>query len=259
MKKLWLLFGLLTLLSFGTLLWIGTEIFREAPPIPKQVVATDGTVLIDDDEISKGQNVWQALGGMQIGSIWGHGSYVAPDWTADYLHREAEFVLDDLSNKEYSQNYAALDLEKQALIKQRMKTLMRTNNYDAATGKLTIEPVRAKAFQQNLQHYSEIFTNGNKDYAIQKNAQSDPEKLRLMNSFFFWTAWASAANRPDNTISYTSNFPSEPLVDNVPTGSTIIWTGVSVIVLIAGLGGMIWFFVSTREEENLTEFPNVIR
>ena len=132
---------------------------------------------------------------------------------------------------------------------------MRTNNYDAATGKLTIEPVRAEAFQQNLKHYSEIFTNGNKEYAIQKNAQSDPEKLRLMNSFFFWTSWASAANRPNNTISYTSNFPSEPLVDNVPTGSTIIWTGVSVIVLIAGLGGMIWFFVSTREEEKFDGVP----
>ncbi len=256
MKKLWLIFGFITILSFGTLLWIGTEIFREAPPIPVQVVTTDGTVLIDADEISKGQNVWQALGGMQIGSIWGHGSYIAPDWTADYLHREAEFVLDDLANKEYSQNYNALDLEKQALIKQRMKALVRTNNYDPATGKLTIEPVRAEAFQQNLKHYSEIFTNGNKEYAIQKNAQSDPEKLRLMTSFFFWTSWASAANRPNNTISYTSNFPSEPLVDNVPTGSTIIWTGVSVIVLIAGLGGMIWFFASTREEEKFDGVPD---
>ncbi len=255
MKKLWLLFGLITILSFGTLLWIGTEIFREAPPIPKQVVTTDGTVLIDDDEISKGQNVWQALGGMQIGSIWGHGSYVAPDWTADYLHREAEFILDDLANKEYSQDYAALHLEKQAFIKQRLKTMIRTNNYDATTGKLTIEPIRAEAFKQNLEHYSEIFTSGNKEYAIQKNSQSDPEKLRLMTSFFFWTSWASAANRPNNTISYTSNFPSEPLVDNVPTGSTIIWTGVSVIVLIAGLGGMIWFFVGTREEENFDGVP----
>ena len=112
MKKLWLIFGFITLLSFATLLWIGTEIFREAPPIPTQVVTTDGTVLIDDDEISKGQNVWQALGGMQVGSIWGHGSYVAPDWTADYLHREAEFVLDDLSNKEYGQNFAALESRK---------------------------------------------------------------------------------------------------------------------------------------------------
>ena len=93
MKKLWIMFGLIFVFSFAILLWIGTEIFREAPPIPTQVVTTDGKVLINESEILNGQNVWQAMGGMQIGSIWGHGSYVAPDWTADYLHREAVFIL----------------------------------------------------------------------------------------------------------------------------------------------------------------------
>lgn len=255
MKRIWLAFGFISLLSFGTLIWIGTEIFREAPPIPRQVVTTDGTVLIDEDEISKGQNVWQALGGMQVGSIWGHGSYVAPDWTADYLHHEAEFVLDDLSNKEFGKTYATLSLEEQAFIKQRMKTMLRTNNYDEASGKLSIETVRAEAFEQLLKRYTDIFTNGNKEYAIHKNAQSDPEKLRLMTSFFFWTSWASAANRPNNTISYTSNFPSEPLIDNVPTSSSIIWTGVSIIALIAGIGIMVSFFVGTHALEDYKEVP----
>ncbi len=255
MKKLWLIFGFIIFVSFATLLWIGTEIFREAPPIPTQVVTTDGKVLIDEGEISNGQNVWQALGGMQVGSIWGHGSYVAPDWTADYLHSEAVFILNDLSNKEFGKDHSALDLEQQAVIKQRLKTMLRTNNYDAATGKLTIEPVRAEAFEENLKRYTDVFSNGNVDYAIQKDAQSDPKKLRQMNAFFFWTAWASAANRPNQTISYTSNFPSEPLVDNVPTSSTIIWTGVSVIALIAGIGGMIWFFVAMRKDEPYEDVP----
>lgn len=255
MKKLWLIFGFIIIVSFATLLWIGTEIFREAPPIPTQVVTTDGKVLIDEGDISNGQNVWQALGGMQVGSIWGHGSYVAPDWTADYLHNEAEFILKDLSNKEFSKDFAALDLEQQAVIKQRLKTMLRTNNYDASTGKITIESVRAEAFEENLKRYTDVFANGNTDYAIQKNAQSDPKKLRQMTAFFFWTSWASAANRPNQTISYTSNFPSEPLVDNVPTSSTIIWTGVSVIALIAGIGGMIWFFVAMRKEESFENVP----
>ena len=41
------------------------------------------------EEIQRGQAVWQSTGGMQQGSIWGHGGYVAPDWSADWLHREA--------------------------------------------------------------------------------------------------------------------------------------------------------------------------
>ena len=91
MKKLWLIFIAIFVFSFAILGWVGTEIFRQAPPIPREVVTTEGQVLIGPEEISNGQNVWQAMGGMESGSIWGHGSYVAPDWSADYLHREAVF------------------------------------------------------------------------------------------------------------------------------------------------------------------------
>ena len=256
MKKLWILFGFVFVLSFATLLWIGTEIFREAPPIPTQVVTTDGKVLIPEGEISNGQNVWQALGGMQIGSIWGHGSYVAPDWTADYLHREALFVLDHISNDEFGKTYESLESKDKASIRQQMQEMIRTNTFDSASGKLTIDPIRAKAFEENLKYYSDIFANGNSDFAIQRDAQSDPKKLRQMTAFFFWTSWASATNRPNQTSSYTSNFPSEPLVGNFPTGSTVIWTGVSVIVLIAGIGGMIWFFAGMKREEDFTDAPD---
>ncbi len=256
MKKLWIILIAVFLFSFVILGWVGTEIFRQAPPIPAQVVTTDGKVLIGDGEVLDGQNVWQAMGGMQVGSIWGHGSYVAPDWTADYLHRESLFILNEWSQSGFSKPYDALESEQQAALRQRLQNLMRTNTHDAATNKITLDPIRARAFEDNLKHYSEIFTNGNKDYAIQKNAQSDVKKLRNLNSFFFWTAWASAANRPDNTISYTSNFPSEPLVGNVPTSSAIVWTGVSVIMLIAGIGAMVWFYAGWHQHTTSPDTPD---
>jgi len=64
------------------------------PPIPDRVVSTDGMVVIASGEIERGQAVWQTMGGMSVGSIWGHGAYVAPDWTADWLHRECTSLLD---------------------------------------------------------------------------------------------------------------------------------------------------------------------
>ena len=256
MKKLWLLFIAVFIFSFAILGWVGLEIFREAPPIPRQVVTTDGRVLIPEEDIMNGQNVWQAMGGMQVGSIWGHGSYVAPDWTADYLHREAVFILDEWSNQEFGNRYDDLTSEQAAVMQQRLEDTIRTNRYDAATGQLTVNPVRARAFEDNLAHYSQIFSQGSKEYAIHANAQSDPVKLRQLNAFFFWTAWASAANRPDNTISYTSNFPSEPLVGNFPTSSSIIWTGVSVILLIASLGAMVWFYAGWHKEVDPRNTPD---
>ncbi|MGD9648887.1 MAG: nitric-oxide reductase large subunit, partial [Pirellulales bacterium] len=82
MQRLWLLFALVMVLSFAVLGWIGTRIYQEKPPLPADVVDTKGTVVITGADIVAGQNVWQSMGGMEVGSIWGHGSYVAPDWTA---------------------------------------------------------------------------------------------------------------------------------------------------------------------------------
>ena len=256
MKKLWLILGAVCLLSFGVLGFIGAEIFRQAPPIPNQVLTTDGKVLIAPEQISDGQNVWQSMGGMEVGSIWGHGSYVAPDWTADYIHREAVFILDKWAGQESGQSYGALSKEQQASLKARLQEILRKNTYDPATGNLMIDPIRAEAFEENLAHYTSVFTEGRTEYAIQRGAQQDQAKLRQLVSFFFWTAWASTANRPDNTISYTSNFPSEPLVGNVPTSSAVVWTGVSVILLIASLGAMVWFYAGWHRPTDERDTPD---
>ncbi len=257
MRNLWIILIAVFVFSFAILGWVGSEIFRQAPPIPVEVVSTDGSVVIPAGDIENGQNVWQAMGGMQVGSIWGHGSYVAPDWTADYLHRESLFILNDWSAGRYGADGANMPSEERAALLQRLQDLVRTNTYDPATQRLTVDPLRARAFEENLVHYAAIFTNGSDEYAIQRGAQSDPDRLRKMNAFFFWTAWASAANRPDNDISYTSNFPSEPLVGNVPTSSSIIWTGVSVILLIASIGGMVWFYAGWHRTVDERDTPDI--
>src|SRR6185436_15410003 len=146
MKRLWIIFGLIFFASFAVLGWVGTEIFRQAPPIPAAVVTTDGQAVLNAGDIERGQNVWQALGGMQVGSIWGHGSYVAPDWTAEYLHRESMFILDKLAVKQFGRTYDGLNTESQALLRSRLQTMLRTNTYDASTNTLTVDPLRLQAF-----------------------------------------------------------------------------------------------------------------
>lgn len=113
MQRLWLAFVAVMVISFLVLGWIGTRIYQEMPPIPKKVITTDGQTLIDVGEITAGQNVWQSLGGMEVGSIWGHGSYVAPDWTADWLHREAVFILDRWADTDHGYEFDELDNEQQ--------------------------------------------------------------------------------------------------------------------------------------------------
>lgn len=255
MKKLWLFFGLVMVVSFLVLGWIGTRIDQEAPPIAKKVVTTEGAVVIDDGEIEAGQNVWQSLGGMEVGSVWGHGSYVAPDWTADWLHREAIFILDRWANADFGADFEQLGEEQQAQLSGRLSKFMRTNTYDAATQTITVDPLRADAFESNLAHYSQVFSDGSSDYAIHPGAVTDPKRLRQLSAFFFWTAWAASTNRPDDHVTYTNNWPYEPLVGNRATGATVVWTGVSIMMLLAGISGMAWWYASRRGEEVETPAP----
>ena len=238
MKRLWFLFASVLVVSFAVLGWIGTRIYQEAPPIADKVVTTAGVTVIDAGEIQAGQNVWQSLGGMEVGSIWGHGSYVAPDWTADWLHREATFILDRWASDEYQMPFEKLDPEKQAQLSGRLASMMRANTFEVSTQTITISPIRAAAFQASLAHYSDVFAKGESNYAIPAGAVTDPDRLKKLCAFFFWTSWAATTNRPGDHITYTNNWPYEPLVANRPSGETVVWTGVSIIMLLAGISAM---------------------
>jgi nitric oxide reductase subunit B len=240
--------------SFSVLGWIGTRIYQEMPPIPDQVVTTEGKVVIGAGEIGAGQNVWQTMGGMEVGSVWGHGSYVAPDWTADSLHRELTLVLEDWSRAESGKSYESLSAEGKAGMRGRLQEMFRTNTYDAATKTIRVDAVRARAFEANVAYYTELFKKGQAAYAIPENAITDPDRARKLAAFFWWTAWSASANRPNDTISYTHNWPHEPLVGNVPTGESVMWTGVSILMLLGGICALVWWYAS-QPAEPVMEMP----
>ena len=111
--RLWLGLGAVIAGSFAVLGYFGRELYRQAPPLPDRVVTTEGRVIYTGDDIKEGQNVWQSMGGQEVGTVWGHGAYVAPDWSADYLHREATWLLDHWAQAAAGpgKTYADLDPE----------------------------------------------------------------------------------------------------------------------------------------------------
>src|SRR5262245_13896946 len=247
MQRLWLAFAGVLVASFAVLGWIGARIYQEMPPLSIRVETTDGLLIVSAEDIANGQTVWQSLGGMEVGSVCGHGSYVAPDWTADWLHREAMFVLDQWADQEHGQAYATLDGESQSRLRGRLERAFRTNTFDDATGVVKLEPIRKQAFDAVAGHYAEIFSSGNTDYSIPAGAVTDPDRLKQLAAFFFWTSWTASTNRPGDDISYTQNWPHEPLVGNRPTGEAVVWTGVSIIMLLAGICAMVWWYAAEKK------------
>jgi nitric oxide reductase subunit B len=254
MKKLWLGFIAVMSISFAVLLYYGVEIYRQAPPIPDKVITTDGLVLFTGQDIKDGQNVWQSMGGQEMGTVWGHGAYLAPDWSADWLHKEGVFLIGRLAMKADSTTFDKLSDEQKASLKITLQRELRTNTYNAETNTITVSPLRAEAIADNSKYYGGLFTNDpalakyREAYSIPENSLKDPERVRVLNAFFFWISWSCITQRPGQAITYTNNWPADELVGNKPTGSLLLWTGFSIMMLLAGIGLMVWYYARKRDE-----------
>ena len=254
-RKLWRWLGSLLTVTFAVLLWQGTEVHRQAPPIPERVVDAQGAVVYTGEDIQLGRQAWQSIGGQQLGSIWGHGALVAPDWSADWLHREAVAMLEQLARQEHGVAFDALDAQTQAALKARVLPELRTNTWNAETGDITLSVLRAAAVREVAAHYVSVFGNDpataelRKAYAMRENTMPDPANRQAMTAFFWWTSWAAAAERPGKEMSYTQNWPYEPLAGNSPTSSNFIWTMFSILFMIAGIGLLGWHYAVWHGKE----------
>jgi nitric oxide reductase subunit B len=247
--------------TFTLLGYFGAEVYRSAPPIPDHVVSANGDTLMTEESILDGQTAWQSVGGMQLGSIWGHGAYQAPDWTADWLHRELETWLEIAAEEEYGQDWHSLSGQQQNALQYDLKTEYRTNTYDDATGTLRLSERRTAAIAETADYYSRLFSNApelqstRENYAMKENTLPSAERRERMTEFFFWTAWAAATERPDSDVTYTNNWPHEPLIDNKPSAENVVWSLISLVLLIAGVGGLIWAWAFLRKEDEEPKAP----
>jgi nitric oxide reductase subunit B len=252
-RNLWKWLAAVFVLSFAVLLYLGREIYLAAPPIPL-VKTTSGTVLYTPSDIQEGQRAWLAAGGQQLGTVWGHGSYVAPDWSADWLHREASAYRDLRASSMYARHPAELSVSQLASVDAIVRGDLRRNTYDEATNTVTVSDERAAAITQVQAHYVALFGNDSAleglrtRYAMTPNALPREADRKALAAFFFWSSWASSTDRPGELgLSYTSNWPHEELVGNTMPATAAMWTLASIILLLGGIAGMVWY--QGRHEE----------
>ncbi len=260
-RKLWFtLIGVL-IVTFSLLGYYGAEVYRTAPPIPDKIATAGGEILYTHDSILDGQTAWQSVGGMQLGSIWGHGAYQAPDWTADWLHRELLNWLDVAAERAHGKPFADIDAAAQAVLRDRMKTEYRTNTYNPETGVAMVSSTRADAIAKTALYYDQLFSDApalhktREHFAMKENTLPSAERRAQMMGFFFWTAWAAATERPGTTATYTNNWPHEPLIGNKPTAENMVWSVMSVVVMMTGVGFLVWGWAFLRKHDEADPEP----
>ena len=261
-KRLWMILGLIMVGSFILLGYFGKEIYNERPPIPAEFVDESGKTIYTEADILAGQSAWQSIGGMSVGTVWGHGAYQAPDWTADWIHREVLGWLDQQAQREYGKPYDQLSERDQATLHYDAQQAFRKNTYDQATNKVTLSADRVRSIEAVAAYYDKLFGNApelhklRESYAMKENTLADADKRAKLNAFFFWSAWAASTNRPNLDVTYTNNWPHEPLIGNHPSAENVIWSISSVVTLIFGIGSVIWIWAFfTRHEHDEIVIP----
>src|SRR5579864_4455855 len=132
-SQLWLQGVILTFIfGFAVLGYLALRVYQEHPPIPARVISETGQTIVTGEDILQGQHAFLTYGLMEYGSVYGHGAYLGPDFTADYLHRQA------LEMQSLYGNDAAAEV--------RVRVELRANRYDLETDTLTLTPGQVRAF-----------------------------------------------------------------------------------------------------------------
>lgn len=250
-SKTWIQAVILVMLfGFFVMGLLAYRTYLAGPPIPAKVVDPAGNVLFTHDNIIGGQEVFLRYGLMEYGSIFGHGGYLGQDFTTDYLHRSALIVQQQYGGPK-SDNALAKTISD-----------FKTNTLDPATGTLTFTAAQVNAFNELEPQYAKFFSEPDTRNGLFPHAISDPTQLRNLTAFFAWSAWAASAQRHGVNYSYTNNWPPEPLVGNHPTANIVVWSVLSLAMLLGGIGLLFGAFGRWnvlgwhgREQQSLTFRP----
>jgi len=226
-SSLWLQFAILTfIVGFSVLGYLAYAIYAQQPPIPARIVSPDNQVLFTGDDVMAGQHVFQKYELMQFGTIFGHGAYLGPDFTAQYLHEAA------LLMQRYYAGGGAVTPE----IEARVRAEWKSNTYDPSQQSMRMTAGQSEAFRRMQDYYRDWFSTTAKQQGLRRPKISDPDEIHDLTAYFAWAAWVAAAVRPGTDYSYTNNWPPETLVGNAPTAQAFLWSVLSLIALLGGIG-----------------------
>jgi nitric oxide reductase subunit B len=230
------------IIGFSVLIYVATLAYKDAPPIPARVINAQGQTIFTRDDILSGQQVFLKYGLMENGTIWGHGAYLGPDFSAAYLHGLALVAAEREAGQIYGLSLADVHGVQRDAVDAAVQRLLKANRYDQRSQTLVFSEPEAAAFKQQIRAWTDYFAHPEDNGGLKAKYITDPTELRQLTAFFAWTAWASVADRPGRDYTYTNNFPYDPLAGNTPPAAAYLWSALSLITLLAGTAAILFSF-----------------
>jgi nitric oxide reductase subunit B len=229
----WLVTALITFVfGFSVLGYLAWRNNTDQPPVPREVRSADGQVLFSGDDIMGGQHLFQKYGLMQYGTLFGHGAYLGPDFTAQYLRVAGEKALIFYAQQHIPPAEATA----------RVRSELKENSYNPGIDAIIFTPAQASAYREMIGYYRDWFGPIERQQGLRRPYLKDPEEVRRLTSYFSWAAWVTAARRPNTDHSYTNNWPPDDLAGNRPTPGVLMWSVISLVALLCGTGLMLFVF-----------------
>ena len=179
---------------------------------------------------------------MENGTIWGHGAYRGPDFSADYLHTLAIHAAEIAARTLWGKELASLNSVERGAVDTHVRQTLKQNRYDPATETLTLSIAEAESFERQQVKWAMYFHKPAASAGLPGKYITDADELRHLTAFFAWTAWASSAARPGKKFSYTNNFPYDPAAGNELSSDAILWSALSLIALLGGTALVLFAF-----------------
>jgi nitric oxide reductase subunit B len=146
------------IVGFSVLSIVTVLTYANAPPISEQVTDVTGSVLFNGADIQMGQNVFLKYGLMEHGNVRGHGAYLGPDYSAEYLHRLSEVTLDTIAAERYGKPFAQLSPDERIVVSARTIAALKENRYEPASQTLRLSPGEVAAYCTQLPEWGDYFT-----------------------------------------------------------------------------------------------------
>lgn len=216
----WILLGV-AVVTFSLMAWATTVTYRTTPPQPERFVTRTGAVVMSGGDIFAGKGGFQKADLMDFGSLYGMGSYYGPDYTAATLVSIGKATENAIAAARYGRPLAMLTADETAAVKAEMQRDLK--GIDLTERQVVLPDAVVSAIGTVQQDLARSLNSANPAEGWTP-AYSLHGPLGLQTAdFLVFSALTTVARRPGTDISWTQNWPYEPLVGNAPTPSTFIW------------------------------------
>jgi len=231
-RNWWLPLAIVLGIGIGSMLFMGTRTYQDAPPIPSFVDEQGGTV-ISADAVTRGQVVFLKKGLMNYGSMFGDGAGRGPDFTAYALHQVARAMRDHYVSSGGADADAALAATQREI---------KRNRYVEQANTVTISAAQAYGARELERRVAAMFRGGDSEAFQPAGYITDEAELRDLSAFFFWGAWVCGVERPGKSYSYTHNWPYDEMAGNRPSPQVMLWSVLALLGLVGSLGTVLFLY-----------------